>query len=218
MASTRFTLSDPTSAITDEIIMSEIPAGSRVVDLGCGDGRLLQRLRGEQSCAVLGVERDHEKFLAAIGRGLAILQLDLDADLGDFPDDGYDWVILSQTLQQVRQPKDLLQHMLRMARRAIVVVPNFAYWKVRLQILRAGRAPVTEALPYEWYNTPNLHFMSLHDFRDLVGELGFRIVKEKPIIAGRAVDRAWLPNLRAESGFYVIERNDTSGSAATPPR
>ena len=99
--------------------------------------------------------------------------------------------------------------MLRVARRALVVVPNFAHWRVRLQVARQGRAPITESLPYEWYNTPNLHFMSMYDFRDLAATLHLRIVKESPIIKGRAVDRAWAANLRADSAMYVLERGSS---------
>lgn len=205
---------DPAAAITDEIIMSEIDAGSRAIDLGCGDGRLLARLRDDLGCSVVGVELNEVKFLAAMDRGVAVLNQDLDRNLVDIPDDTFDWAILSQTLQQVRHPKELLENMLRISQRAIVVVPNFANWKVRMQIFRSGRAPVTDALPYEWYNTPNLHFMSLYDFRDLVDSLGFRVAREKPIIRGRAVERAWLANLRADSGFYVIERGPKSRAAA----
>jgi methionine biosynthesis protein MetW len=95
---------------------------------------------------------------------------------------------------------------LRVAQQALVVVPNFAHWRVRLQVIRQGRAPVTEALPYEWFDTPNRHFMSMHDFRDLAGILNVRILKELPIIKGRAVDRAWAANLRADSALYLLER------------
>ena len=131
---------------------------------------------------------------------------DLDHGLPDIPDDSFDVAVLSQTLQQVRHPKGVLQEMLRVANRALVVVPNFGHWRVRLQVALQGRAPVTASLPYDWYETPNLHFMSMHDFRDLVDTLSVRIVKELPIMRGRAVDRAWAANLRAHSALYVLER------------
>lgn len=211
-ASRRFAMPDPADVVIDEVILAEIPGGSRVIDLGCGNGRLLSRLRDESHCSVLGVELDYQNFKAAIGRGLPTLNLDLDENLPDLPDNSFEWAILSETLQEVRHPKDLLCEMMRIARRAIIVVPNFAHWMIRIQILKSGRTPMTSSFPYEWYNTPNLHFMSLYDFRDLVDELGLRIVKEKPIIRGHAVERAWLANLRAESGFFVIERSEISPS------
>jgi methionine biosynthesis protein MetW len=197
---------DPTVALTDEIIMERIEPGSRVIDLGCGDGRLLQRLRDEHNCSVLGVEVDPVQVRQAIHRGISIIQADLDAGLHDVPAHAFDFAVLSQTLQQVRHPKNLLGEMLRIARRALVLVPNFGHWRVRLQVFSQGRAPVTEVLPYDWYDTPNLHFMSMHDFRDLVAHLGLQIVEERPIIKGRAVDRAWAPNLRADSALYVLAR------------
>ncbi|MFQ5730422.1 MAG: methionine biosynthesis protein MetW [Planctomycetaceae bacterium] len=197
---------DPTVVLTDELIMREIAVGSRVIDLGCGDGRLLSAMREKHGCSVLGVELDRNAILAALARGVPVIQGDLDRGLSEIPDDSFDFAVLSQTLQQVRLPKDVLNEMLRIARKALVVVPNFGHWRVRLQIVRYGRAPVTEALPYDWYDSPNLHFMTMHDFRELVADLGFRIVRELPIIKGRAKDRAWAANLRADSALYVLQR------------
>ena len=202
----RFCLPNSVSAMTDEIIMAQIPAGSSVVDLGCGDGRLLEQLRDNHGCLVQGVELGETQLLESIGRGVPVLCSDLDEGLSHIPDDAFDWAVLSQTLQQVRHPHALLGEMIRIAHRLLVVVPNFGHWRVRLQVLRYGRAPVTEVLPYEWYNTPNLHFMSMPDFRDLSSHMQIRVVKELPIINGRAVDRAWAANLRADSVLYVLER------------
>jgi methionine biosynthesis protein MetW len=207
MADKRYRMPDPAVALTDEIIMRQIEPGSRVIDLGCGDGRLLSRLRNELGCWVQGVELDVKSLTGALRRGIPIVHANLDRGLPDFPDESFDFAVLSQTLQEVRLPKEVLQEMLRIARRALVVVPNFGNWRVRLQIIRYGRAPVTEALPYEWYNTPNLHFMSMHDFRDLARELDVRIVRELPIMQGHAVERAWAANLRADSALYVLERS-----------
>jgi len=114
--------------------------------------------------------------------------------------------VLSQTLQQVRNPRRLLSEMLRVGRRALVVVPNFGHWRVRLEVLRRGRTPVTQSFPWEWYETPNVHFMSMRDFRSLMERMGLRIVIESPIIRGRAVDRLLVSNLRADSAFYLVER------------
>ncbi|MBD3676441.1 MAG: methionine biosynthesis protein MetW [Planctomycetaceae bacterium] len=199
---------DPAEVIVDEIILKEIPRESRVIDLGCGDGRLLTKLRDTLNCSVLGVELDDGNFKTGLGRGLPMLNIDLDENLADIPNDSFEWAILSETLQEVRHPKRLVMEMMRIARRAIIVVPNFAQWRIRLEILKSGRTPVTSSFPFAWYDTPNLHFMSLYDFRDLVDELGLHILKEMPIIKGKAVERAWLANIRAESGFFVVERNE----------
>ena len=202
------TVYDPIAAVTDEIIREHVPAHSRVIDLGCGDGRLLAMLRDEHACSVLGIEVDRRGVIGAIERGLAVLHADLDAGLPDVPDGSFDVAVLSQTLQQVRHPKFVLQEMMRVARRALVVVPNFGHWRVRVQVAWRGRTPVTRELPYDWYNTPNLHFMSMRDFRDLARQLHVRIVKELPIIGGRAVNRAWAANLRASFALYVLERDE----------
>jgi len=206
MRAKRYCMPDPAVRLTDEIIMQQVEPGSRVIDLGCGDGRLLARLRDGLGCQGLGVEVDHAEILSAIERGVSVIHSDLDRGLAEVPDSSFDIAVLSQTLQQVRHPKAVLEEMRRVARRALVVVPNFAHWRVRLQVISQGRAPVTDSLPYEWYNTPNLHFMSLYDFRDLAKSLDYRVVKERPIIKGRAVDRAWAANLRADSAMFVLEK------------
>lgn len=202
----QYCMPDPTAALTDKIIREQIERESRVIDLGCGDGRLLEMLRDQHACSVQGVELDLDQLKGCIRRGVPVIKADLDEDLQGIPDGTFDAAVLSQTLQQVRHPKRLLTEMLRIAQRALVVVPNFGHWRVRLQVLRYGSTPVTETLPYHWYDTPNLHFMSIHDFRDLAAQLKLRIVRERPIIRGRAVDRAWAANLRADSVFYVLER------------
>lgn len=209
---------DPMMELTDEIIMAQIERGSRVVDLGCGNGRLLARIRDELGTSVQGIELDRRQIVEAIRRGVPVLQADLDEGLEGFPDGSFDVAVLSQTLQQVRHPKQLLHEMLRVAGRALVVVPNFGHWRVRLQVLWQGRAPVTGSLPYEWYNTPNLHFQSMIDFRELAERLNVRIVRELPIMRHRgAVERAWLANIRAESALYVLERGDGEGAAWMDP-
>ena len=212
MAKHRYCLPDSTEALTDEIIREQIEPGSRVIDLGCGDGRLLSMLRDEHACTVQGVELDRQHIVATITRGVPVIHADLDQGLPEFPEDSFDFAVLSSTLQQVRHPQEVLKEMLRIARRALVVVPNFGHWRVRLQVALHGRAPVTSELPYEWYNTPNLHFLSMHDFRDIAEKLNVRILKELPIIGGRAVNRAWAANLRAASALYVIERRSPHGN------
>jgi methionine biosynthesis protein MetW len=203
---TRYQLPDLSVRLTDELIMNHIDQGSRVIDLGCGDGRLMQRLQNDMQCRVTGVDFERANILSVIRRGLPVIAADMNEGLVDIPSDSFDFAVLSQTLQQVRHPREVLMEILRVARRALVVVPNFGHWRVRLEVLTSGRTPVTESLPYEWYESPNLHFMSMYDFRDLMERIGLRVVKESPIIHGRAVDRAWAANLRAESAFYLLER------------
>jgi methionine biosynthesis protein MetW len=186
--------------------MAHVRRGSRVVDLGCGNGRLLERLQADHACDVLGVELDLDEFTAALGRGLAVIRADLDDGLRDVPSGAFDVAVLSQTLQQIRHPLAVLDEMLRVAQRALVVVPNFGYWEVRLQVVLQGRAPVTDSLPYQWFESPNVHFLTMLDFRDLSQRGNFKIVKELPIIGDRAVNRAWFANLRAHSALYVLER------------
>lgn len=209
--SNRYQMPDPSIQLTDELIMHHIDRNSRVIDLGCGDGRLMQRLHDEMGCEVMGVEVEQSNIISIIQRGLPAIAADLNEGLVDIPNDSFDFAVLSQTLQQVRNPKLLLLEMLRVAHRALVVVPNFGHWRVRMEVLRRGRTPITQALPYEWYETPNVHFMSMRDFRDLMDGIGLRIVKESPIIKGRSVDQLWGANLRADSAFYLLERDPGKG-------
>lgn len=202
----RYCMPDPTAALTDEILLQHVERGSRVVDFGCGDGRLLAKLRDVHDCDVQGIDLDPEHVLAAIERGVPVVRANLDAGLSEFPNQSFDIAVLSQTLQQVLRPQFVLEEMLRVAKRGLVVVPNFGYWQVRFQVLWQGRAPITESLPYEWYNSPNIHFMTLRDFRSLCEKQGISIIREIPIIKRRAIPEAWGANLRAESALYVLER------------
>ena len=202
----RYCMPDPTAALTDEILLQHVDRGSRVVDFGCGDGRLLAKLRDVHECVVQGVDLDPENVLAAIERGVPVVRANLDAGLSEFPNQSFDIAVLSQTLQQVLRPQFVLEEMLRVAKRGLVVVPIFGYWQVRFQVLWQGRAPITESLPYEWYNSPNIHFMTLRDFRSLCEKQGISIIREIPIIKRRAIPDAWGANLRAESALYVLER------------
>lgn len=206
MPTKRYCVADPEAALIDRLILDQVGEGTRVLDLGCGDGRLLCRLRDERRCSIQGIELDHTQVVEAIRKGVPVLQADLDEGLGEVPDASFDYAVLSQTLQQVLKPQDLLRQMLRVARQTLVVVPNFGHWRVRLQILLQGRAPMTTALPYDWYNTPNLHFLSMIDFRDLVEEMRLRVVSEIPVIRGQPVPRAWAANLRADSALFVLEQ------------
>jgi methionine biosynthesis protein MetW len=206
MCAKRMVMPDPHAALTDELIMTHVDRGSRVVDLGCGDGRLLAKLRDVHNCDVLGVELNFDHYVAAVARGVPVIQADLDRGLSEIPGDSFDVAVVSETLQQVHRPLNVLHEIFRIARRALVVVPNFGHWRIRLQVLLAGRAPVTDCLPYEWYETPNVHFLTMLDFRDLAKRGNFTVVRELPIIGSRAVTRAWFANLRANSALFVLER------------
>src|ERR1700730_16121586 len=148
----------------DHLLVAQmIERGSRVLDVGCGDGDLLQLLEG-RGVGGRGSELSREGVNRCVAKGLAVVQGDADTDLVDYPDDAFDYVILSQTLQATRQPRVVLEHMLRIGRRAIVSVPNFGHWRMRLQLLIGGHMPRTENLPATWYDTPNIHFCTIKDF------------------------------------------------------
>src|ERR1700738_5385004 len=144
-----------------------VEAKSRVLDVGCGDGTLLRLLAEEKGVDARGIELSQRGVNDCVAKGLSVIQGDADTDLADYPDNGFDYVILSQTLQATRQPRAVLEHMLRIGRHAIVSFPNFGHWRIRRQIALGGHMPRTENLPYAWYETPNIHFCSIKDFRQL---------------------------------------------------
>ena len=160
---------------TDHLLVAEmIPAGSKVLDVGCGDGELLQLLES-RGIDGRGIELSREGVNRCVARGLAVVQGDADTDLVNYPDDAFDYVILSQTLQATRQPKPVLENLLRIGRRAIVSFPNFGFWKMRLQLLVGGHMPRTENLPATWYDTPNIHFCTIKDFVQLCDEINVKM-------------------------------------------
>ena len=156
-------------------IASMVQPGSRVLDVGCGDGELMEILINTRRCDARGIELSREGVNAGVARGLAVIQGDADVDLADYPDDSFDYVILSQTIQATRRPKWVLEQMLRVGRHAIVSFPNFGFWRMRLDLLVNGRMPRTENLPYSWHDTPNIHFCTIRDFVALVEEVGAQI-------------------------------------------
>lgn len=212
----RYKMPNPSAALTDRVIMEHIDEGSRVLDLGCGDGILLSELRRIKNAEILGVEMSRRAMIQCMTAGVPVIQADLDLGLEAFPSQSFDFAVLSQTLQQVRHPHVILEEMLRVANRALVVVPNFGHWRVRWNQLLWGRAPVSSSERYQWYNTPNLHLMSMPDFRDLVDVVEGRIVKELAIIRGRAVEQAWAANVRADSAVYILERKSANAHAPLP--
>lgn len=157
------------NARADHVLITEmVHAGARVLDVGCGDGALLQLLAENKSVDGRGMELSRERVNACVKHGLSVIQGDADEDLDDYPDQAFDYVILSLTIQATRQPKTVLQNLLRVGRRAIVSFPNFGHWRVRSQLLFTGRMPVTENLPEAWYSSPNAHLCTIKDFVDLV--------------------------------------------------
>ena len=170
---------------TDAALIAEIvPPGSHVLDLGCGDGALLARLIGDRGCTGHGVDLDEAQLITCLERGLSVTQFNLDEGLGDYPDNAYDYVILNQTLQVVTRPERIIAEMLRVGRRGIVGFPNFSHWKIRWQLGVRGIMPRTPALPFEWYDTPNIHQLSVHDFDVFCEKHGIEIVDDHHRIAG----------------------------------
>jgi methionine biosynthesis protein MetW len=177
--------------------------GSRVLDLGCGDGTLLRYLWRERNASGYGVEIDDAGVLACIGNGVNVIQSDLDSGLSDFEDRAFDYVILSQTLQAVRHSERIVGEMLRVGREGIVTFPNFGYWKNRLQVAR-GKMPVSDNLPFQWYDTPNIHLCTINDFEDFCGVHGVRILERTVITSGSPV--SFLPNLLGALAVYRFQR------------
>lgn len=157
------------------LIARMIEPRARVLDVGCGSGELLELLQTDRQVDGRGVELSQKGVNECVARGLSVVQGDADHDLGFYPDRGFDYVILSQTLQATRNPKLVLEEMLRIGDKAIVSFPNFGYWKVRFSLMTKGRMPVTKDLPYSWYDTPNIHFCTIRDFVALTQEVGARI-------------------------------------------
>ena len=181
-----------------------VAQGSRVLDVGCGDGSLLQLLADTKAVDGRGMEVERERVNACVARGLSVIQGDADSDLADYPDDAFDYAILSLTIQATLRPKEVLEQLLRIGRYAIVSFPNFGHWRVRAHLLATGRMPVTENLPEPWYVTPNVHLCTIKDFADLCREVGARVEQSVAFnSAGRKLG-TWVPltahNLLGEGG------------------
>lgn len=187
------------------LITDLIPEGSRVLDLGCGDGELLRTLMETKNCTGTGVEIEQQDMVAALRAGVNVIDLDLNTQLCEFADDSYDLVVLSRTLQNVVRPSDVLREISRIAVHSIVSMPNFGLWSNRLRLLR-GRMPISSDLPYEWYDTPNLHFTTLRDLEPLFEDLGMTIDKRIPLSeSGRPLRMPLrIANLLAGSAIYLL--------------
>lgn len=180
-----------------------VQPGSRVLDLGCGEGELLEWLITNKRVSARGVEISPAQVRKAIARGVSVFQGDLNEGLEDFPDKAFDYVILSQTLQETQRPLVVLREMLRVGQRAIVSFPNFGHWAVRMSMLFSGGAPRTGRFPYEWYESPNIHFLSVNDFEEVARKQGFAVRHREFLASERPV--TWWPNLRAEVAVFLIE-------------
>jgi len=192
------------------VVADMVENGAKVLDVGCGDGELLQILTDTRDVDGRGIELSREGVNRCVAKGLAVIQGDADTDLADYPNDAFDFVVLSQTLQATWQPRTVLEHMLRIGRRAIVSFPNFGHWKIRLKLLFFGRMPRTDNLPATWYDTPNIHFCTIRDFRQLCEEIGVRIETVVVLNAWgkklRIIAPWWFWNLFGEQAVFLLSR------------
>jgi methionine biosynthesis protein MetW len=183
-----------------EVIVEWVGQGSSVLDLGCGNGDLLAALVEKRHVRAQGIEIDEKAIYECVAKGLSVINQDIETGLSEYVDKSFDYVILAGSIQQVKRPDEVLRTALRVGRKVIVSFPNFGYYSVRLQIL-GGKVPVTPSLPFEWYDTPNLHFLSISNFIEYCGKRGIRI--ERSAFLGHGRVKA-LPNLRAETAVFMI--------------
>lgn len=192
------------------LITEMVPEGSRVLDLGCGDGSLMAHLRDEKGCTVRGVDLSPGDIASALARGLSVVQTDLDEGLSGYADGSFDYVVLSQTLQVVRRPAFVLGEMLRVGERGLVTFPNFGHWRVRGYLALRGRMPVSRSIPFSWYDTPNIHHTTITDFRDFVAANGGTIEREVSLVtrewAGQIRRVNVWPNLFADTAVTLVRR------------
>ena len=185
------------------IIAGWVSFGSKVLDLGCGDGTLLQFLRSSLETKGYGVEKDDTNWLACLNNGTNVIQMDLEAGLSGFEDQSFDTVILSQTLQAMHNTEEIVQEMLRVGKEIIVTFPNFGYWRNRIQIASGGHMPVSKDLPYQWYDTPNVHLCTINDFDKFCKNYKITVIERKVITEGNEV--SFMPNLLGNLAMYRLK-------------
>lgn len=193
------------------IIIDLITPGTRVLDLGCGSGTLLARLRDEKDVEGCGVELDQEKVMRCTERGIRVMTLDLDHGLKGFPDLSYEYVVLSRTVQQLARPEHLVREMLRVGSKSIIAFPNFGQWKIRLEYMLTGRTPLVRTFPLPWYSSPDIHRITIDDFRHFISDIGGKIEREFFIIKDEPKPAIFLPNLRADWGCVQISAQHSNG-------
>lgn len=196
------------------LIADMIEGGSRVLDVGCSDGALLEYLAREHGIVGRGMELSQAGVNASVSRGLSVVQGNADTDLVDYPDGAFDYVVLSQTLQATHDPRKVMEQLVRIGHHAIVSFPNFGYWRVRLRLLFAGRMPVTPSLPDHWYETQNIHLCTILDFVELCQRCGIEI--ERALILGdgeeaREINNLWRANWLGRNGMFLLRRSHQPG-------
>ena len=192
------------------IIANNIENGTRVLDVGCGDGVLIEYLKKEKSIDVRGLEISKDKVQKCISKGLTVIEGNAEIDLKQFPNNSFDYVVLSQTLQAFINPELVIKELLRVGKRAIVTIPNFGFWKIRLHLLIKGTMPVTKTLPDEWHNTPNLHMCTIKDFVEFSNKINFKIFKSIAMNKKKTSlinnKNLFTKNLFSELGIFLIEK------------